>query len=234
MRPLIGIVMDWVEKGSFSPRPHYAVRDSYFKAVWAAGGLPVGLPLLADALNAAVDNVQAVIVPGGDYPSPGRWYGDGHGGAEEHPRGEMNEALLRRLIAENKPFLAICAGHQELCAATGGLLWWKVKESLKGAGEHRGGGPMVLGHKVKVEPGSLLHALVGAEEIEVNSHHYEAVREVAGGLVVSGRAPDGVIEAIEVPGKTFALGVQWHPEILLTEADRLIFQGLVQAAGGSN
>jgi putative glutamine amidotransferase len=72
--------------------------------------------------------------------------------------------------------------------------------------------------------------LVGSDKIEVNSHHHEAVRSLGAGLVISGRAPDGVIEAVEVPDKRFALGVQWHPEFGLTNADHALFVGLVNAA----
>lgn len=231
MRPVIGILMDWVEKGSFSPRAHYAIRESYFKAVWGAGGLPVGLPLLDEALADYLPGVQGVLIPGGDYPSPSRWYGDEHGIGDEHPRTIVNERLIRDLLALNMPLLAICAGHQELCAATGGLLWWRVAESVPGALNHRGGDPEKPTHDVKVAPGTLLHALVKSDVVSVNSHHHEAVRSVGEGVVVCGASPDGVIEAIEVPGKKFALGVQWHPEFLLSEADRMIFQGLVSAAG---
>lgn len=232
MRPVIGILMDWVVKGSFSPRPHYAIRESYFRAVWGAGGLPVGLPLLDEALDAYLPKVGAVLIPGGDYPSPSRWYGDEHGIPDEHPRTILNERLIRDLLQQNMPLLAICAGHQELCAATGGLLWWRVAESVPTAGNHRGGNPEQPTHPVQVSPGTLLHALVKKDVIEVNSHHHEAVRCVGDGVAVSGTAPDGVIEAIEVPGKRFALGVQWHPEFLLSESDRMIFQGLVEAARG--
>lgn len=230
MRPVIGILMDWQAKSSFSPRPHYAIRDGYFSAIWDAGGLPVGLPLLESAGNDYLNHVDGVVIPGGDYPSPSRWYGDNHGIKDEHPRSIVNEQMLRDLLLLDKPFLAICAGHQELAAATGGLLYWKVKESLPGAGNHRVDALEATSHSVEVVPGTLLHRLVKAERFEVNSHHHEAVRSLGNGIVVSGRAPDGVIEAIEVPGKRFALGVQWHPEFGLTEADHALFTGLVEAA----
>jgi len=222
--------MDWQVKGSYSPRPHYAIRDSYFQAVWDAGGLPIGLPLLEAAGHDYLVEVDGVIVPGGDYPSPSRWYGDGHGIADEHPRSVVNEQMVRDLLLLDKPFLAICAGHQELAAATGGLLYWRVKDSLPGAGNHRGTTPTEPSHDVLVQPGTLLHKLVGVERFAVNSHHHEAVKSLGDGVIVSGLAPDGVIEAIEVPGKRFALGVQWHPEFGLSEADHALFVGLVNAA----
>lgn len=229
-RPIIGIPMDWQMKGSYSPRSHYAIRDSYFSAIWDAGGLPVGLPLLEAAGNDYLNHVDGVVVPGGDYPSPSRWYGDSHGIIDEHPRSVVNEQMIRDLLLLDKPFLAICAGHQELAAATGGLLYWRVQQSLPGAGNHRGGDPTQPSHDVKVVAGTLLHRLVDADVIQVNSHHHEAVKSVGNGLIVSGIAPDGVIEAVEVPGRRFALGVQWHPEFGLSEADHALFIGLVEAS----
>ncbi|TKW61842.1 MAG: gamma-glutamyl-gamma-aminobutyrate hydrolase family protein [Blastochloris viridis] len=229
-RPVIGIWMDWTAKSSFSPRPHYAIREGYFQAVWDAGGMPIGIPLLETGSHAYLNHVAGVVVPGGDYPSPSRWYGDDHGIRDEHPRTVVNEQLIRDMLAMDKPFLAICAGHQELAAATGGLLYWRVKESLPGAKNHRIDALEETSHDIDVLPGSLLHKLVGTERFAVNSHHHEAVRSLGDGLIVSGRSPDGVIEAIEVPGKKFALGVQWHPEFGLSEADHALFVGLVNAA----
>ena len=230
MRPTIGILMDWQAKGSFSPRPHYAIRDSYFAAIWDAGGLPIGLPLLETAGQDYLQHVHGLVVPGGDYPSPSRWYGDGHGIPDEHPRSVVNEQILRDMLRLDKPFLAICAGHQELAAATGGLLHWRVRDAVPGALNHRANDPERTSHTVRVEPGSLLARVVGGNTIEVNSHHNEAVKTVGPGVRVVGTAPDGVIEAIEVPHHRFALGVQWHPEFGLTEADHALFTALVQAA----
>ncbi len=230
MRPAIGIVLDWQATGSFSPRSHYAIRDSYFAAVYDAGGLPIGLPLLESAVTEYLPRIQGVVIPGGDYPSPSRWYADGHGIPDEHPRTVVNENLVRELLKTKIPLLAICAGHQELAAATGGLLHWRVAQAVPGATNHRSTSPTEVAHAVQVTPGTLLHRLVGAEVIHVNSHHNEAVKSLGAGVVVSGLAPDGVIEAIEVPAHPFALGVQWHPEFGLTESDHALFIGLVAAA----
>jgi putative glutamine amidotransferase len=230
MRPAIGIVLDWQATGSFSPRPHYAIRDSYFAAVYDAGGLPIGLPLLESAVGDYLSHVQGVVIPGGDYPSPSRWYADGHGIPDEHPRTVVNENLVREVLKTQIPLLAICAGHQELAAATGGLLHWRVSQAVPGATSHRSTSPVQVAHDVHITKGTLLHRLVGSDTIQVNSHHNEAVKSLGEGLVISGTAPDGVIEAIEVPNHPFALGVQWHPEFGLTEADHALFTGLVAAA----
>ena len=229
-RPTIGIVLDWQATSSFSPRPHYAVRESYFQAVWQAGGLPVGLPLLSEAADDLLNKVNGIIIPGGDYPSPGRWYGDGHGTPDEHPRSTQNEALIRKILQRKMPLLGICAGMQELVAATEGLLYWRVAESLPGALNHRGMAPTKTAHSVTIEPGTLLHRLTNVSSTEVNSHHSEGVKTLGQGLTACAKAPDGLIEAVEVPHHPFALGVQWHPEFLLTPADQAIFAGLVRAA----
>lgn len=229
MRPLIGIVLDWQERGSYSPRAHYAVRDSYFKAIWECGGAPVGLPLLEGTLAEMAHRVAGVLVPGGDYPSPSRWYDEPPMLHDEHPRTVLNETLIRQLVAQDVPLLGVCAGHQELIAALGGKLHWDVKKNVKGAGEHRAGNPADVAHAVRVVPDTLLYRLVGVDEIQVNSHHRESGKAAHGGLVVSGVAPDGVMEAVELPGKRFVLGVQWHPEFLLTPADEAILKGFVDA-----
>jgi putative glutamine amidotransferase len=87
-----------------------------------------------------------------------------------------------------------------------------------------------VGHEVLVKDGTLLKRLVGKDVIGVNSAHHQAVLACASSLVVSGTAPDGVIEAIEHPDMPYCLGVQWHPEYHVTPADDAIWQGFVKAA----
>lgn len=230
LRPLIGVVLDWQASGSFSPRPHYAVRESYFHAIYAAGGLPVALPLIEEALPELLARVQGVVIPGGDYPSPSRWYGEDRGIPDEHPRSLLNEELVRMVLNSKKPLLGICAGMQEMVAATGGLLYWRVAQCLPEAINHRGVQPNQTCHEVKVAEGSLLNKLTGQSTYAVNSHHSEGVKSLSGGLVATAHAPDGLIEAVEMPDHPFAIGVQWHPEFLLSDADKALFTGLIEAA----
>lgn len=229
MRPTIGIPMDWKEKGTFK-LPYYAIRDSYFNAIWDAGGLPVGIPLLETSGNDYVMHVDGVMLPGGDYPSPSRWYGDGHGIPDEHPRSIVNEQMVRDLLLLDKPFLAVCAGMQEMAVATGGLLHWRVAEAVPSEIQHRMGSASEIAHTVQAAPDTLFAKLAGTAAYSVNSQHFEAVKQVGAGVIISGRAPDGVIEAIEIPGKRFALGVQWHPEMGFTEHDHNLIVGLVKAS----
>lgn len=230
MRPLIGITLDWQQSGSFSERPHYALREHYFKAVREAGGLPVAIPLCLESQAEYLERIHGLIVPGGDYPSPGWWYGDERE-CEHHPRPEADVALIRLALKLNKPLLGICAGMQTLAVATEGRLHWRLADTLQNSG-HRNVPLEQDAHAIHVEEGSLLHRITGQAHLMVNSHHNEGVATVGQQAKISALAPDGVIEAIEVPGAKFALGVQWHPEMNTApgHSDRLLFEGLVQAA----
>jgi len=84
-----------------------------------------------------------------------------------------------------------------------------------------------------VAAGSLLHRIVRKPVLAVNSAHHQAAEAVGPGVVVSGRAPDGVVEAIEAPARRFCLGVQWHPEYAVDPADPLLFDAFLAAAAGA-
>lgn len=233
-RPVIGILLDYEEQGSFSKRPHYALRCAYFDAVWKAGGLPVGLSYIAAARDAYLDAVGGVIVPGGFYPFPEVYYGGEVVVAEPpHPRHAAEVPLARAAIERDLPFLGICAGLQVLAAIEGASLIRDLRSEVAGPIDHRNAKPAEEpAHAVAVTPGTLLHRIVGRDEMMVNTAHNEAPRSLPATLVVNAVAPDGVIEGAERPDRKFCLGVQWHPEFFLKDGDPnlALFQALVEAA----
>lgn len=128
--------------------------------------------------------------------------------------------LVRGFLAADKPVLGVCAGMQTLACAHGAKLTPSVAGHDQGAT-----------HAVATAPGSRLAALVGPA-ITVNSYHREAIAELAPGLVASAASADGVIEAVELPRYRFALGLQWHQELLEPgHPGHAIFSDFVQAAG---
>jgi putative glutamine amidotransferase len=139
-------------------------------------------------------------------------------------------------MEDDKPLLAICRGMQVLNVALGGNLWQDLSVQLHGALQHNhraeNGGLM---HRVVVEPGTSLHALAGAGEIEVNSRHHQAVREPARSLVVTARSGDGVIEGVEDPQRRFLVGLQCHPEDMYSTHPwaRRLFETFVAATAGA-
>ncbi len=140
--------------------------------------------------------------------------------------------LIRRALDADLPVLAICRGLQVLNVALGGTLIQDIPSEPSPLLPHDAEGPATtLAHTVTVAPGSCLAALVGPDGVRaVNSRHHQAVRAPGRGLVVTAVAPDGIIEAAEVPAARFCVGVQWHPENFhrTGEFDRL-FEGFVEA-----
>jgi putative glutamine amidotransferase len=142
-------------------------------------------------------------------------------------------ALARWASVEGRPLFGICRGLQVLNVALGGSLYADVSQH-PGAIRHTysPGFPTDLRpHDVRVEPGTCLADLLGAPRVAVNSLHHQASQSLAPGLVAAAFAPDGLVEAVELPGHPFALAVQWHPECLpgAPEMQRL-FAAFVAAA----
>lgn len=222
----------------------------YAEAVAAHGGLVILVPALPGCpcspeeeewmrLGQRLDGL--LLSGGGDVdPSiygqpPGPWL---RGLCPE--RDALELALARWAVRSGLPVLGICRGLQVLNVAAGGTLYQDVEREYPGGGsllllhEQREERPVAT-HLVEIEPGTLLWRVVGRREVSVNSFHHQAVRAVAPGWLASARAPDGLIEGIELPGHPFALGVQWHPEELWEEGGpdnpaRRLFTALVEAA----
>ncbi|GIW73022.1 MAG: peptidase C26 [Planctomycetota bacterium] len=234
-RPPVGIAMDHAAEP-----PRAMLRDAYYEAVWAAGGLPLLLPPLGEqprAARALLERVRALLVPGGDDYHPALW-----GESIVHPsctlvtarRQAADLALLAAALARGLPLLAICAGMQALNVVRGGSVIQDLAALAPSAQPHRApAGEAGLRHPVLIEADSLLGRLGLPPRLEVNSCHHQACGRLGSGLRAVARAPDGVVEAIEDPRLPFALGVQWHPEKLLDEpAHRALFEGLCAAAAG--
>jgi len=233
-RPVIGILLDYEASGSFSKRPHYALRTAYFDAVWKAGGLPVGIPYIEDARDAYLTALDGLIVPGGFYPFPSEVYGRPANGEAVHPRYAFERTLMTDALERDLPTLGICAGMQVMAVARGATVYDDIAEELDCVVDHLNEKPAEEhAHTVAVADGTRLHAIAGTSEIAVNTAHNEALKDIPDGIVVSARAPDGIVEAIELPDRRFAIGVQWHPEFFLDDGDPNfhLFKHLVQNAG---
>ena len=211
-RPVVGLTT-YGERVAYGVWDHEAVLlpRTYPDVVFAAGGVPVLLPPRAEAA-AAVDRIDALVLAGGPDIDPQRY------GADPHPRtGDARAerdaaeiAMLQRALERGIPVLGVCRGLQMLNVALGGTL----VQHLPDAVGHNGHNPTpgVFGTTtVDLVPGGRVATAVGTT-VAVQCHHHQALDRLADGLVVTGRAGDGTVEAVELDGRPFVVGVQWHPE----------------------
>lgn len=213
-RPVIGICAAietaqwaaWDVLVNLSPR-------AYSLAVQRAGGLALILPpddVVAESPDELLDMLDALILAGGSDIDPASY------GAQPHPetRGTRPErdrfelGLGTRALERDMPVLGICRGMEMLNVIQGGTL----DQHLPGLELHRHTPGAFSDHGVRLEPGSLAERVVGAERTEVKSAHHQGVDELGEGVVATGFADDDVVEAIELPERSFAVGVLWHPE----------------------
>lgn len=211
-RPRIGLTT-YLEDASWGvwSRPAAIVPEVYLTAVGRAGGVPLLLPPVATDPG-VLDVVDGLVVIGGADLDPATY------GAEPHPatggtrplRDAHERALLLAALDRGVPVLGICRGAQLMTAALGGTLHQHLPELL-GHDGHRPE-PAVFGSSViRTAEGSLARDILGAET-KVPCYHHQGLATVATPLVATGWADDGLVEAVELPGPTWVLGVQWHPE----------------------
>lgn len=231
--PVIGLTLDHEPGGGWSKFPWYAIRENYCNAVRHAGGLPVLLPHEPDAASLYLDRIDGLIVTGGGFDVDPALFG----AASRHPtvttkdrRTAFELAATRGAVARGMPVLGICGGQQLLNVVLGGTLIQHIPDEVPNALPHRQPNARdEPGHQIRILAGTLLHRIAGAERLAVNSAHHQAVKRAGDGVVVDALAEDGVIEGIEDPRQRFCLGVQWHPEFEINEADRRIFRAFLAA-----
>ena len=228
----IGITPDNEMRDGNPSRPFYFLDARNFVALKAAGCTPIMLPHQIDEVDAYVDMLDGIIISGGGYqfPVPDLLPPRGVGDVpdEKRARTEFELALIEATLSKKKPLLAVCGGVQTLNAALGGKLVVKLAEANPVWAKHRSPPYDSVGHEVAVKPGSKLHALTGRERFPVNSLHRQGIVEVGPGVVACATADDGIVEAIEHPKHRFCLGVQWHPEFGISDADGKLIRGFVE------
>lgn len=232
-RPRIGLTLDAEPPGGFASFPWYAIRENYADAIVAAGGLPLALPHPVALADAYLDALDGIVVTGGAFDLDPALYGAVHRHATvvtKDRRTAFELALTRGALERGQPVLGICGGQQLLNVVLGGDLVQHIPDAIDACLAHEQPNPRSEpGHEVHVRAGTRLHGIVGTTTLAVNSAHHQAVGRVGPGVVVAAEAPDGVIEAIEDPRQPFCIGVQWHPEFLITAGDRALFEAFVAA-----
>ncbi|MCM4083339.1 gamma-glutamyl-gamma-aminobutyrate hydrolase family protein [Paractinoplanes hotanensis] len=225
MRPIIGITtyVETATWGIWRDLPTTLISHDYVAAVIQSGGRPVLLPEHED--TDVLEMLDGLVLAGGPDLSP-EFYGAEPGPltvtSPDRDRAEM--LLVRRALDTDVPVLGICRGMQLLTVAAGGTLHQHLPDVV-GHEKHRPA-PGVYGeHDASFQPGSRIAGLMG-DDLAIHCFHHQGVAD-AGKLTVTGRAEDGLAEAVEDPDRRFVLGVQWHPEVV---RDERLFGALVAAA----
>ena len=233
-QPVIGLTLDSEPPGGYSKLPWYALRENYCAAVTRAGGLPVLLPHEVEQADAYLRVIDGLVVTGGAFDVDPAIFGaeTRHASVKTKDRRTQFElALTRRALSADKPVLGICGGQQLMNVALGGTLIQHIPDEVSGALVHEQKNPRnEPGHIVRFAEGTRLREIARCGEAPVNSTHHQAVKAPAPGLVVDATAPDGVIEGIEDPRRRFCIGVQWHPEYAISDADLRLFAAFIDAA----
>ncbi len=240
-KPIIGVTPDFNagdRKDMGGPEPTYFLRALYPKAIEEAGGIPLLLPLLSNksAWRQMVAHVHGLLITGSGSDLAPELYGE----TQRHRLTRMSDAratlelgITQMAYRADIPMLGICGGMQSMNVALGGTLYQDIRAQLHTSIEHRPTCSAIhTVHSVHIAPHSLLRRIARTPRIEVNSSHHQSVKKVAPKLLQTAVAPDGVIEAIEAPDRSFVLGVQWHPEFLLDRhpVQRRLFSALIRAA----
>jgi putative glutamine amidotransferase len=244
VRPVIGVTTQTLQSidGIPAALPSSVVMNQrYYTAVVDAGGTPVLIPLLdeRDVLRAAYELCDGILLPGGVDMDPASF------GQAPHPRlGRVDPArdrveltLTRWAVEDGKPLLGLCRGLQVLNVALGGTLWQDIEAQCEGAIRHdyfptHGFPRDHLAHDVALFSQTRLARLIDRDRIPVNSMHHQGIQSLASPLVAAAVAPDGLIEAAELPGDAFVVGVQWHPEVfeMSDPNTQRLFSGFLSAA----
>ena len=222
---------------------HAWLRFDYLHAISKARGLPsIVASGFTNPLDEArqiageiLDNCDGLMLSGGTDVDPEIFGEVPHTalGRVDGPRDPFEITLAREAVRRDLPVLGICRGLQVLNVAMGGTLIQDIPTDVPGAATHEAGENRVeIAHDVEVVPGSKLAELLSTSRVGVNSFHHQAAKRIGEGLTVSATSPDGIVEGLEMPDRSFVVAVQWHPENFWKVSPVFdgLFSGFVEAA----
>ncbi|WP_371477731.1 gamma-glutamyl-gamma-aminobutyrate hydrolase family protein [Kitasatospora sp. NBC_00315] len=227
--PLVGIT-GYLEDAAWGVwrQPAALIPQSYVDAVTRAGGVPVLLPPQTGDTGRLLARLDGLLLAGGPDIDPGR-YGEAphpQAGEPHRVRDAWEFDLLRGVLELDVPVLGICRGMQLLNVALGGTLIQHLPDRT-GDESHRIAPATFATQAVAVRPAATLATVLG-HAAKVACYHHQAVDRLGDGLLATAWSADGTIEALELPGRRFVLGVQWHPEA--DPSDPRLFNAFVAAA----
>lgn len=230
MKPIIGVTMTQNDK-------RYSLNGPNVQSVLDAGGIPFCIPFGVEKdAEQLLESLDGLLLTGGVDVHPHYYNEEPHRqlGEVSLQRDQVEIALTNAALKKKLPIFAICRGIQLLNIVLGGNLYQDIDAQFENetilhkqlAQRHE------ASHYVEISPGSLLYKIVGSKKIAVNSLHHQAVKDVPAGLIVTAKASDGVIEAMELKDYPYCIAVQWHPEEMAVADDehsKALFNSFIEA-----
>ena len=234
MIKVIGVIADFVEHDNTTilKTPFYRVRETYLNYLQKHlknNQIVVFIPYLQDKIDEYVKLCNGVLLVGGDDLPPETYRETKlfNNVNDNKTRYKFELEFIKKYIQTNKPILGICAGMQSINVALGGSLYQDIYKQTKTKINHSQKEEFSKPtHKASIEKRSKLFELVKTTEISTNSMHHQAVKELGKDLIISAKAEDDNIEAIELKNHKFCIGLQWHPEFGSCYGDEAICEGL--------
>ena len=232
-KPIIGITLDSENPGNYSKFPWYAIRHNYLHSIEAYGGVPFPLSHSEININKIFSIVDGLIITGGNFDIDPKLYGKKIKGARniKNNRTKFEMEICKKFLKSKKPILGICGGQQLINILCGGTLIQDIKKNNLQALEHEQKNSRdQTSHLVNMLNKTKISKIIKNNIIKVNSAHHQSIDKVGDKLIATGYATDGIIEAIEHINHNWCIGVQWHPEFLITKEDRLLMKNFIKTA----
>jgi putative glutamine amidotransferase len=236
-RPRIGITPDIEWRDEAHPaRAHFVLDTQLVEALLSFGALPLMLSHDESTIDELLTHIDGLVLSGGEwqFPNPHLLSGDGTEPPHKARRARFELALARAALTRDIPVLGICGGFQVLNEVTGGKLVVSLAAERVSWQRHAAGSYTDRPHEVVPVAGSSFASIAGDRQFAVNSRHRQGVKAVGASARVAALSDDGLVEAIELPDRRFAMGTQWHPEFLLNEPDRRLLRAFVGACGSTS
>ena len=226
-KPIIGITLDSEKKKTYSKFPWYALRENYLTSLTKFNAIP--FPLLHEKkyIDDFCHLIDGLIITGGDFDINPKLYKTSNTQSKniKNKRTNFELNIFNNFFKYNKPILGICGGAQLINVACGGTL---IQDLKRDPINHEQVNPRnQTSHSVNISKNTQLHKICGSQKIKVNSAHHQSVKKIGKDFNVSCAANDGVIEGIEHKKHKWCIGLQWHPEFLITKYDIKIIKNFI-------